>query len=49
MTAEHSTLEQQKRMDEIMNRDRDKAVGYWLMVDGVLTFVETKPARGDEK
>lgn len=45
MAYEHSTREQQERMNEIMDRDRAKRVGYWLMVDGVLTFIETKPAR----
>ena len=49
MAYEHSTREQQKRMDEIMDRDRAKRKGYWIMPDGVLTFIETKPARVREK
>ena len=31
--------------DEIMGPDRVKAVGYWLLVDGVLVFIETRPAK----
>lgn len=31
--------------DEIMNPDRVKRVGYWLLVDGNLVFIETRPAR----
>ena len=49
MAYEHSTREQQERMDEIMDRDRAKRKGYWLMPDGVLTFIETEPARVQEE
>ena len=49
MAYEHSTHEQQKRMEEIMDRDRAKRKGYWLMPDGVLTFIETEPARVQEE
>ena len=49
MAYEHSTREQQERMDEIMDRDRAKRKGYWLMLDGVLTFIETKPAQVREE
>jgi len=54
MAYEPSTREQQERMDKIMDRDRAKRVGYWLMVDGILKFIETRPAlvreeKGDHK
>jgi len=32
-----------------MDRDRAKRVGYWLMVDGILKFIETKPAQVREE
>ena len=47
--SEHATKEQIERMDEIMDRDRAKRVGYWLMVDGILKFIETRPARVREE
>ena len=49
MVYKPATPEQIRKMDEIMDRDRAKRVGYWLMVDGILTFIETRPALVREK